>query len=974
MLPSNDRHVDWNRVQSVFLSLVDLSPEDQAQRLDTTCADDSQLRAEVESLLESDRDDPHVISATIASEAALLFGERTLIGDRLGAYLVVKEIGRGGMGDVYLATRDDDQFQKQVAIKVVRRGMDTADVLGRFQHERQILANLDHPYIARLLDGGTTFDGRPFFVMDYVEGQPLEVFCGDHKPDIKTRCQLFLRILEAVAYAHRNLVVHRDLKPGNIFVTSDGSPKLLDFGVAKLIAADAGPGVTAASTARPFTPEYASPEQVQGLPVTTATDIYSLGAVLYELLTNQRAQPMATITPNEIERVICQTEVRRPSLLAPDLDSDLDNIVLMAMRKEPGRRYQSVDQLAEDVRQYLRGRPVLARQDSFWYRARKFARRNRFEIAGTALIFASLVVALVVALSQSREAQSARHAAEAQKTIAERERVRAEAGFTQAELARAAESQQRVKADQQRDEAVLERARAEQRLTQLFNLADKTLFQIHDAVAKLPGATEARQTLVRTTLDYLESIEKEHGLDDRMRLALGAGYARTAAIQGDPTHPSLGDFEGARRSYQKAEVVLAPLYLRKKNDPDVITRWLEVEGGLAELQYRHFNRQVGIERYQGLVPISHRLAELAPSDPSAVKREAELQGMLAIAVVPTDKVAARNYANREIAIMTALIGRFPEDRDLKQDLGSALASVAGSLTAVGDLTPAAEYYRRSIEIREQLLNAEPHDALLQRNLLVAYGNYAALLGIPWSANVGRSAEARKYCEKSVVLARALAASDPQDQTARYDLAISLGHLGMVEPEPEQIAGSLKSLEEALAILDPIIKANPNSTSIINQAAMVRQYAGYRLRSLGQLEAAAGQFRLALAELELMISANPGQPMGITTALSNEEGLAGIYAAWGDRVAALQHANHAVDRAEKYSASSPNLAVPLGHLGTAYFELASVERTLHDWDRASEAAEHAASLWRTIHDPSVLSVHKQAREQLEVLVREIAAHH
>ena len=274
---------DWKRVQSVFLSVADVSPQERAHLLDVACSGDSEMRAEVESLLESDREDDQNISSTIASEAASLIGAPIQIGDRLSAYRVVEEIGRGGMGDVYLATRDDDQFQKQVAIKVVRRGLDTADVLGRFQHERQILANLDHPYIARLLDGGTTLDGRPFFVMDYIEGQPLDVFSQAHKLDIKTRCQLFLRILDAVAYAHRNLVVHRDLKPGNIFVTGDGSPKLLDFGVAKLIASDSGPGFTAMSPARPYTPEYASPEQVHGLPVTTATDIYSLGAVLLRI-------------------------------------------------------------------------------------------------------------------------------------------------------------------------------------------------------------------------------------------------------------------------------------------------------------------------------------------------------------------------------------------------------------------------------------------------------------------------------------------------------------------------------------------------------------------------------------------------------------------------------------------------------------------------------------------------------------------
>src|SRR5262249_48153167 len=245
---------------------------------------------------------------------------------------------------VFLAERDDDEFRKQVAIKVVRRGMDTEEVLGRFRHERQILAGLEHPYIARLIDGGTTPDGRPFFVMEHVEGLPIDAYCRERQLDLKSRLRLFVQVCEAVSYAHRALVVHRDLKPSNILVTSDGVPKLLDFGVAKLLGAG-DPGLTSTSFAMgPLTPEYASPEQVRGLPTTTAADVYALGAVLYELVAGVRAQRVDTYTPFEIERVVCDTDVVRPSAAdrAPGLtervDGDLDNIVLMAMRKERERR------------------------------------------------------------------------------------------------------------------------------------------------------------------------------------------------------------------------------------------------------------------------------------------------------------------------------------------------------------------------------------------------------------------------------------------------------------------------------------------------------------------------------------------------------------------------------------------------------------------------------------------------------------
>jgi len=410
----------WDRVEDLFLSVVDLPHSEREHLLDVACSGDSTLRTEIESLLASDRKNGAGIMAALETEAALLF-DSPVPGDRLGAYRIIYEIGRGGMGAVYLATRADDQYRKQVAIKVVKRGMDSDEVLSRFRHERQILAGLEHPHIARLIDGGTTPDGRPYFVMERVQGQPIDAFCREHNLGVESRLRLFVRVCEAVSYAHRALVVHRDLKPGNILVNAEGVPKLLDFGVAKLLSPGADPGLTSTGfRTGPLTPEYASPEQVRGLPVTTATDVYALGAILYELLTGTRAQKMTTRTPAEIERVVCDTQALRPShaSLALQLDGDLDNIVWMAMRKERERRYQSVDQLAEDIERYLNGLPVMARQDSFAYRARKFVGRNRLAIAAGALVFGSLVAGLTVSVNQARQAEAARRVAEMQKQAA----------------------------------------------------------------------------------------------------------------------------------------------------------------------------------------------------------------------------------------------------------------------------------------------------------------------------------------------------------------------------------------------------------------------------------------------------------------------------------------------------------------------------------------------------------------------------
>ena len=587
----------WSRVEGLFLAAVDLPPDEQTRFLDMECAGDPALRGEIESLLDSDRKNGESIAVAVQSEAALML-HTPAAADRIGPYRVVKEIGRGGMGAVYLAVRDDDEYRKQVAIKVVKRGMDTAEVLGRFRHERQILANLDHPYIARLLDGGSTSEGRPFFVMDYVEGVPLDVFCRERAPSVKARCELFLKICEAVSHAHRNLVVHRDLKPGNIFVAGDGTPRLLDFGVAKLLSAEVDGGFTATAAVQPLTPEYASPEQVRGLGITTATDVYALGAILYEMLTGARAQSIASSTPAAIDHAICETAVEKPSLRVRGLDSDLDNIVLMAMRKEPERRYHSVDQLSEDVRRHLDGRPVLARQDSRGYRARKFVRRNRAAIATSLLFAAVLISGTAVATFQARRATREQALAEQQRQKAMESQARAEASRMAAEQAASEAGRQRAEAEAQRKEADLERTRAEterriaeRRFDQVRQLAGKFLVQFHDAIARLPGSTAAQKMVVETGLQYYDTLVQEaHGNRDLLE-EIARGYDRLGDVQGNPSAVNLGNPAAAMASYRKALAIResisdpSPQFLTERIQGDIrIAQIVGTEGRLPEAE------------------------------------------------------------------------------------------------------------------------------------------------------------------------------------------------------------------------------------------------------------------------------------------------------------------------------------------------------------------------------------------------------
>src|SRR5262245_2876685 len=343
----------WRQIEEIFQTIIERPPDERKSLLTQYCGGDAELRHEVESLLDYETAGAF-IQEPIKGAAQSLSDElrEDLIGRRLGAYRVTRLVGHGGMGAVYEATRADDQFDQQVAIKIIKRGMDTDFARERFTREQRILARLEHPHIARLIDGGATEDGLPYFVMEYVEGRPIGEYCDANQLSITERLKLFRQVCAAVQFAHQNLVVHRDIKPSNILAPPDGAPKLLDFGIAKLVNPDISDDPARTRTElRMLTPDYASPEQVRGLAITTASDIYSLGAVLYELLTGQRPHRFKSYSMSEIERVVCEAETEKPSAavaretaapakLRKQLAGDLDNIILMAMRKEPERRYQ----------------------------------------------------------------------------------------------------------------------------------------------------------------------------------------------------------------------------------------------------------------------------------------------------------------------------------------------------------------------------------------------------------------------------------------------------------------------------------------------------------------------------------------------------------------------------------------------------------------------------------------------------------
>lgn len=783
----------WDRIQNLFHQAVDLDDEARRALLDEACAGDEALRREVESLIAS------APGATAFLGSSRERAEADRAGEQVGPYRLVRRLGEGGMGVVYLGERVDGEFSQQVAVKLVRTPWVTPQLLARFRAEREILAGLQHPNIARLLDGGTTPIGQPYFVMEYVEGEPIHQYCARRGLSTRERLDLFLGVCAAVAQAHRQLVVHRDLKPANVMVTEDGGAardeprrtvKLLDFGIAKLLVADAvGPGdsVTALH-GQVLTPEYASPEQVRGEPVTTASDVYSLGVLLYELLTGAPPYRFATPTPQEVERVVCETPPTRPSTavtraaqrtpsdghdqiarrtdVAPsrlrrELVGDLDTIVLTALRKEPERRYLSVGRLADDIRRYLDGLPITARPETWDYVARKFVGRHRVGVALTAG-----VVVLVLAFVVGMAALAMRLAVQRSRAVAAEEATRSEA----------------VRANREADAA--------RQVTDF--LID--LFQVSD-----PGQARGATITAREILDRgAERIQTE--LADRPLL-----QARLLDTVGE-VYIQLGLYEAAAPALDRA----LALREREQGESEEVAQSLDARAWIDFVQGRHAKAVPPLER--ALIIRERNLGRTHPLVAESLNNLAALHRELrhyqraaalyrrAISIFrdlaePGDTRVAYPLSN--LATVYHDQGRFEEAEPLhlealeirRRELGEDHPEVGMSLNHVGwfyaisgDAEQAGAYYRRALALREKVLGPEHPDTALTLN------NFGLL-----RLDQGRLDEAAGYFE------RALAIREKRLQPHHRNIADSLHGLGMVALRRGEPARARPLLERALAI-------------------------------------------------------------------------------------------------------------------------------------------------------------------------------
>ena len=760
----------WQQVKRVLSEALELDTERQRQFLDHSCADDADLRAEIDMLLAHQVDTDSDVMEECAVDAARLrldAAAATKIGSRIGAYKVVREIGHGGMGTVYLAERDDEHYHQQVAIKLINPGLGGETIRRRFRNEMQILADLNHPNIARLFDGGETADGVPYLVMEYVDGTPINVYCNEHNLSTEERLKLFSTVCDAVQYAHQHLVIHRDIKPGNILVTSEGLPKLVDFGIAKLLGGDASAeGATAMSF---MTPEYASPEQVRGAAVTTATDVYSLGVVLYELLSGRLPYRFKSRMPHEVAQAICEQDPERPSTTRRKrLHADLDNIVLMAMRKEPARRYGTPQQFAEDIQRHLDGRPVRARHDTFSYRAGKFVRRQKVAVAAAALIALTLLVGIVATAWQARVARA-------------------------------------------------ERARSERRFNEVRQLANSFVFEVHDAVVNLPGSTRARSLIVQRGLNYLDILAQDAGGDRGLQRELAAAYEKLGAVQYTPTVAHLGDLPGALQSHRKAAALREALVASDPSNPEYRRELLDSYWFIATLVGAQGDAKRELEMIREQLPMRRELAAAEKTDfLDRYNLAATYVYIGRLLLEMGDVQGALDNQKEALRLREELVALDPNSARARRALTISYEYLGLATDKAGDTKGALELQRRGLEMRDSLVAADPLNIDLRLMLNESHRYVGDML-----FELGDVKQAAEHYRKQLELSEEMVAADPANAQVLHNQAVALMKIGDVEARAGRTANALSKYNEALRIREQLSSTAPQDIYIQRDLTEVR---------------------------------------------------------------------------------------------------------------------------------------------------------
>jgi serine/threonine protein kinase len=742
----------WQQVKAALHELMQLEPGPRLAYLARIAGADPGLRVELDLMLAAnDEVSPDFLSAPAIALAALdeMPLRDPMLGRRLGHYQILEKIGSGGMGEVYRAVRADDEYQQQVAIKLVHSGFASSFVLNRLRQERQILASLDHPNITRLLDGGTTPEGVPYLVMELIEGEAIHRFCERHNFDTDQKLRLFVQVCLAVHYAHQRLIIHRDIKPGNILVTPGGVPKLLDFGIAKILDQGA-PGSrkesisATASVIRLFTPAYASPEQLKGETITTSSDVYSLGVVLHELLTG--------LMPGEATR-------------RTTLGVNLDNIIRMAMRPEPDRRYSSAEGLATDLKHHLEHLPVIARRNTLKYRLSTFLARHTSAVAASALLMIALIAATFVS-------------------------------FHEAQVART------------------ERARAERRFNDARRLANSLMREIYSSIKDLPGATPARELLVNKALEYLDGLAGDALSDPALEHELAIAYSLVGDVQGNPYYANLGNPSGALQSYRKALDIRLRLSSAAPADAAAVR---EVAGS-----YNQIGSELGVMRdFPGAVThfeTAARLLEPVDRDNSDPKVLDQLAGtyyyLTEAAVRVGDLARAASRIGRASAIRDSIVTADSTlQRLIRTHSAADHAAASRVLLAQGKFQEALVEQRKAVGIVSVLAEENPGDATIKSYV----GQGLNYLGQIQEDDGDASGAMSSYRRANQVLEPILAV-DPQNTFALTLIAHDDERIGVLEQRAGLWAVGSRDIARAIALITPLSARDPDNSELSAQIA------------------------------------------------------------------------------------------------------------------------------------------------------------
>lgn len=809
----------YNKLTEVFLAALDCSSAERPDFLSQVCANDAELLKEVELLIKNNSpaktflekplaklDLATLTESPEAKETKEAKGLKDFIGQKVGKYIIKHKIGEGGMGVVFEAIRSDAPNSKTVAVKILSTTILT--IQERFNMEYQIMANLEHPFIARLLDNGKTNDNLPYLVMELVDGEAIDQYCQNQKLNVIERLKLFLKVCEAVEYAHLHLIVHRDLKPSNILVTNDGTPKLLDFGIAKIIKNNDANAEVTKTGARLMTPAYASPEQILGKPTTVSVDIYALGILLYKLLTNNLPYQIKDNSFKAIEKVICEEIPLKPSIaviankelnkkehqqLVKTLKGDLDNILLMALRKEAERRYKSVSEFAQDIECYLSGFPVIAHKDTFKYRTSKFIGRNFRYLVTSVLIIFLILAGITTTLWQARKAQQ--------------EKIKAE---TQAELLKA------------------QSELARQRTKDIRNLSSALMFKYNDELEKLPGATALRQQMISEALNYLDELNSLQNKDLELQRELALAYQRVGDIQGRPFRINLGNLTAALTSYQKSLKIFEDLAKIALNDPQLEMEFSNSLERVGEALDRMGDINMAMEYYQKSLAIREKIVR---------KNIGNLEYLYSLATCYTkigDNLATRgDFVNamvlycKTLSIRTNLVAQEPNNQKYRRGLATIhtrfiliyqniydlINKRIGQINVSKKLLEKCLYYNQLIiETAKKSLENEPENPFLQSELAGCYLQSSSIL-----LQIGRLDDI-SLLEEAISIFEKLAKSDAENKQYLFLQANAYRVMSELQLEKKQFDNSIKFSQKAKNIYQELFTNDPNNSSYQNYLA------------------------------------------------------------------------------------------------------------------------------------------------------------